>query len=64
MEDLHLSILSGSRIEPFRNIRGQEYRERVRDLVVQLAEELGVQFIINIDTDVYPEFELGKVIRL
>lgn len=50
--------------EPFRNIRGQEYRERVRDLVVQLAEELQVQFIINIDTTIYPEFELGKVIRL
>lgn len=50
--------------EPFKNIRGEVYRSRVRDLVLSLADELGVQFIINIDTDVYPEFEIGKVVRL
>lgn len=50
--------------EPFKNIRGEEYRSRVRDLIISLSEELEVQFILNIDTDVYPEFEIGKVIRL
>lgn len=50
--------------EPFSKIRGEQYRRRVRDLVESLAEELGIQFVINIDLDVYPEFELGKVVRL
>lgn len=50
--------------EPFKNIRGKKYRERIRDLVVQLAEELDFQFIINIDVDAYPEFELERVIEL
>lgn len=50
--------------EPFKNIRGEEYRSRVKDLIMSLADELNVQFIINIDTDVYPEFEIGKVVRL
>lgn len=50
--------------EPFKNLRGKQYRKKVRDLIVQLSEELGVQFIINIDIDSYPEFELGKVIQI
>lgn len=50
--------------EPFSKIRGIENRERVRSMVMQLSEELGVQFIINIDIDAYPEFELGKVVKL
>ena len=50
--------------EPFTSIRGREYRERIRDLVVQLAEELDVQFIINIDIESFPEFMAGKIIEL
>lgn len=50
--------------EPFKDIRGKQYRERVRSLVLQLSEELGIQFILNIDLDVYPEFALGKVIEI
>jgi len=50
--------------EPFSNIRGKQNRERVRSLLFQLAEELGIQFVLNIDLDVYPEFALGKVIEM
>lgn len=50
--------------EPFKNIRGQEYRSRVRDMIIMLSEELDIQFLINIDTDVYSEFSIGKVITL
>ena len=50
--------------EPFSNIRGKQNRERVRSLLLQLSEELNIQFILNIDLDVYPEFALGKVIEM
>lgn len=50
--------------EPFKNVRGAAYKARVRDMLTGLAEELGVQFILNIDLDVYPEFALGTVVRL
>lgn len=50
--------------EPFKCVRGRKYRSRVRDLIVELSRELGVQFIINIDVESYPEFKLGKVIEL
>lgn len=50
--------------EPFKNIRGKEYRRRVRNMLESLSEEMGVQFIINVDADAYPEFLLGKVIEV
>lgn len=50
--------------EPFSGIRGQQNRQRMRGLVETLAEEFGVQFILNIDADVYPEFMLGNVVEL
>jgi len=50
--------------EPFKDIRGKQFRERVRTLVLQLSKELDIQFILNIDLDVYPEFALGKVIEI
>ena len=50
--------------EPFTNIRGLENRRRMRKLLLRLATEMGFQFILNVDGDAYPEFLLGKVIRL
>lgn len=50
--------------EPFSKIRGARNRERMRSLIEDLANEFQVQFIINIDADVYPEFTLGNVIEL
>lgn len=50
--------------EPFAKIRGKHYRERVRNLILQLADELDIQFILNIDIDAYPEFALGKVVEI
>jgi len=50
--------------EPFSNIRGKYNRERIRNLLLELSEELNIQFILNIDLDVYPEFALGKVIEM
>lgn len=50
--------------EPFSGIRGSVYRQRMRGLVEALASEFDVQFILNIDADVYPEFMLGNVIEL
>lgn len=50
--------------EPFKNIRGKIYRRRVRALIEDLSKELGVQFILNVDSDAYPEFLLGKVVEI
>lgn len=50
--------------EPFKCIRGKDNRQRVRSLLVALAEEFDVQFILNVDIDAYPEFCLGKVVEL
>lgn len=50
--------------EPFSKLRGYENRQRIRDMVRSLADELDVQFIMNVDTDVYPEFEMGEVVRV
>lgn len=48
--------------EPFKNIRGKKYRQRVQTMIERLADEFGIQFILNIDADAYPEFVLGDVI--
>ena len=50
--------------EPFKNIRGRGNRQRVRVMLVRLAEELDVQFVMSVDGDAYPEFALGKVVEL
>lgn len=50
--------------EPFTNIRGKENRCRMRQLLMSLAQDLNVQFILNIDIDSYPEFALGKVVEI
>jgi hypothetical protein len=50
--------------EPFRNVRGNANKQRLRSLLLSLAEDLGFQFILNVDADAYPEFALGSVIQL
>jgi hypothetical protein len=50
--------------EPFRNVRGRQNKQRLRQLLLELADELGFQFILNVDAEAYPEFALGKIIEL
>ncbi len=50
--------------EPLRNVRGKGNRQRVRKMLVKLAEDLGFQFILNVDSDAYPEFSIGKIVTL
>ena len=47
--------------EPFKNLHGLEYRERVRTLLEKLSKEFKVQIIIVTGI---PDFEIGKVISL
>jgi len=50
--------------EPFKCVRGIENRRRVRRMIEALADELGVQFVLNVDSDAYPEFCLGTVVEM
>lgn len=50
--------------EPFKCIRGKQYRDRVRDLLIALSHEFGVQFIMCVDHIAYPQFLLGKAIEM
>lgn len=50
--------------EPLRNVRGRQNRQRVRGLLLELAEKMGFQFLLNVDADAYPEFALGKIVEL
>lgn len=47
--------------EPFRFLHGAEYRERLRELLLTLSEELGVQVVMVTGV---PEFCCGNVIDL
>lgn len=47
--------------EPFKNVNGKVYQDRVGSLLLQLSEELGIQFIIVTDD---PWLYIGKVIEL
>lgn len=47
--------------EPFRNIRGDENRRRTRELLLGLANDLGMQIILNTDI---PAYRLGTVLEL
>jgi len=47
--------------EPWKNIRGSANKARTRELLVALAEEMGVQIVLNTDI---PEYRLGRVIEL
>lgn len=46
--------------EPFRNLSSPIYRDRIRQLIELLAEELNFQFLLVTQT---PELEFGKVYR-
>jgi len=50
--------------EPFKNVRGQENKARLRNLLLTLATEMGFQFILNVDVEAYPEFALGKIVEV
>jgi len=47
--------------EPFKNVNGEEMQRRVSELVLRLASELKLQFIIVTDDD---WLRIGKVIQL
>jgi DNA repair exonuclease SbcCD ATPase subunit len=47
--------------EPFKNVNGSEYQERVAGLLVQLAEEMDVQLIVVSDDD---WLHVGNVIKV
>jgi hypothetical protein len=47
--------------EPFKNIRGEANRQRAREMVKRVSEDLGVQIIINTDI---PTFQLGKIVEM
>jgi hypothetical protein len=47
--------------EPFKNIRGRDNKNRTRQMLLKLAEEMKIQFIINTEIESY---QLGKVVEL
>jgi len=47
--------------EPFRDVNGEEFQSRFKELLLTLAQEMGIQFIIASDDD---WLRIGKVIQL
>lgn len=47
--------------EPFKNVRGEEYQERVRAMVEQVSAELDFQIILNTDL---AAIQTGTIIQL
>jgi len=47
--------------EPFKNVRGEIYQERVREMLEQISEEMGLQFIINSDME---NIQTGRIITI
>ncbi len=50
--------------EPLRNVRGKQNRQRVRDMLLEVAERMDFQFVLNVDSDAYPEFALGQLVAI
>jgi len=50
--------------EPLKNVRGKQNRKNVRALLEALAEEMGLQIVLNVDGDSYPEFMLGTILEM
>ena len=50
--------------EPLKNVRGLQNRKNVRALLEALSKEMGMQIILNVDMDSYPEFVLGDVLEM
>lgn len=46
--------------EPFKNIRGDDNKRRARAMIIKLAEELGIQFVINTEIK---EYQLGTIVE-
>lgn len=47
--------------EPFKNIRGKGNKERTRQMLLALSQELGIQFIVNTEIEAY---QLGTVVEI
>ena len=47
--------------EPFKNIRGEENKKRTKDMLIRMANEMGIQVIINTDI---PSYQLGTIVEL
>jgi hypothetical protein len=47
--------------EPWSNVRGRDNRKRTRQVLSVLAEEFGVQWILNTDI---PDYCLGKIVEM
>ena len=47
--------------EPFKNIRGEANKARTRLMLSKLAEDLGIQFVLNTDIK---EYRMGTVVEL
>ena len=50
--------------EPVSKIRGAQNRQRMKELIESLASDFGVQIVMCLDVENYPEFALGNVIEL
>ena len=47
--------------EPWKNIRGEGNKARTRRMILKLAKEMGIQFVINTEIK---EYQLGEVVEL
>ncbi len=47
--------------EPFSQIRGKQNQARTREMLIQLADELGIQFVLCTDI---PAYRLGTIIEI
>lgn len=47
--------------EPFKNVRGAQYQERVREMVERIAAELDFQIVLNTDLEL---LQTGRIINL
>lgn len=50
--------------EPFTRVRGRQNKKRVRAMIEALAQDFGIQLVLCIDHEAYPEFLLGHVVEV
>lgn len=50
--------------EPFTRVRGKQNKKRVRAMIEALTQDFGIQFVLCIDHEAYPEFLLGHVVEV
>lgn len=46
--------------EPFKNVRGEQHKQRTRQMLLTLAKDLDFSFIINTDI---PAYQLGTIVE-